>query len=204
MKKLLIVLSSLVLSSLSLAQINSTPTAGALILPSVNSTVNGSVANFPPAPASGYFDIVINDNDTMPGSPSSNTVTPGVNFTFNTGTGILDVVQPDWSVTNSTYPGYIANKPTLPTIERGTVTTDSSGNVTWTYPVAYPAGTVPACSCLPTGVTTVNLNVQKVSASNTSVTFKVWSLPQTSILGIVVLGGPVGGASIACDVIAVA
>lgn len=163
---------------------------------------SGILQTFPPLPATGQV-FWMHDaafGGTVP-------AIMGINFVYTNVSGVqqIDVAQPDWSVTSSTAAGFIKNKPTISTklVQNGSVTTDASGNVTWTYPVAYPIGVVPNCSCLPTGATTTNLNVQKVSATNTSITFKVWSLPQTSILGIVVLGAPAAGASISCDVLAV-
>lgn len=87
----------------------------------------------------------------------------------------------------------LTNKPSITTIQRVRAQTDASGNYTWTYPSAYGSGVVPIISVVAEGGSTVPLNVQIVGVpSNTSVTFKVLSLPSTSILGIVVLGAPAG------------
>lgn len=102
--------------SISRAQLNPLPTPGALILPFVDPTVSFSISNFPLGAASGKIAIVIDDNQTSPGNPSSNTALTGVNFTFNTSTGVLDVAQPDWNVSSSTAAGFIKNKPSIPAV----------------------------------------------------------------------------------------
>lgn len=81
----------------------------------------------------------------------------------------------------------------LPLIQRIRVQTDSSGSYTWTYPTAYGSGVIPVVSVVAEGGSTVPLNVQLASApTNTSATFKVLTLPSTSVLSIVVLGAPAG------------
>jgi hypothetical protein len=81
----------------------------------------------------------------------------------------------------------------LPSIQRLRVQTDASGNYTWTYGTAFPGGIVPVIGVVAEGGSTVPLNVQTVGApTNTSVVFKVLSLPSTSVLSVVVLGAPTG------------
>lgn len=78
-------------------------------------------------------------------------------------------------------------------IRRIRAQTDASGNYTWTYSSTFGSGVVPVISVVAEGGSTIPLNVQIVGTpSNTSVTFKVLSLPSTSVLGIVVLGAPAG------------
>lgn len=83
---------------------------------------------------------------------------------------------------------------TLPVIQRVRVQTDSSGNYTWTYPVAYGAGVVPVVSAISESASsTVPQGVQIVGVpTNTACVFKVINLPSTSVLSIVVLGAPTG------------
>lgn len=158
------------------------------------------VETFPPLPATGQA-LWMADAD-FGGTVGAQLGNQFVySFNYSTDTASINVAQADFNAAPSTA-GAILNKPTIPSTESATVTTDSSGNVTWTYPTAYPAGTVPRCSCLPHGTTTTNINAQWISATNTSVTFKVWTLPQTSVLGIVVLGAPAGASTLVCDVIA--
>lgn len=89
-------------------------------------------------------------------------------------------------------------------IRRARIQTDASGNLTWTYSTAFAGGVVPIISVVPEGGSTVPLNVQIVGTpSNTSVTFKVLSLPSTSVLSIVVLGAPTGTQAV-LDLMAIA
>lgn len=131
----------------------------------VNSTVTGLDTYFVTPVASG-FTIMLSDNL---GAPSPTHV----------GTG-LSVAAGELTITTKLVQAVRAQ-------------TDASGNYTWTYSTAFGGGVVPICSAIPEGGTTIPLNVQIVGTpSNTSVTFKVLSLPSTSVLGIAVLGAPAG------------
>lgn len=190
------------------AQYFQTPAANTVYFGQEDPFFGGFLGNWVPLPASGTQGLYVFDSTTYAGGQVgvvSATMGNQLVYAFDTmtGTATLNAANADWSAATGTK-GAILNKPVIPSTESGTVTTDSSGNVTWTYPTAYPAGTVPKCSCLPHGTTATNVTAQWISATNTSVTFKVWSLPQTSVLGIVVLGAPAGAASLVCDVIATA
>lgn len=85
--------------------------------------------------------------------------------------------------------GALCTRATPPQHKR--IQTDSSGNYTWTFDTPFSAA--PQVSVVPEGGSIVPILVQITSApTTTSVTFKVWSLPSTSILGIATLGAPVG------------
>lgn len=86
----------------------------------------------------------------------------------------------------------LINKPSSTVSYRARVQTDGSGNYTWTYPSSFAsAPNVQATVEAPSG--SVLYSVQLVGApSTTQATFKVISSPTTSILGIVVVGQPVG------------
>jgi len=82
--------------------------------------------------------------------------------------------------------------PTVQAIQRIRVQTNSTGDYTWTYPVAYGSGVIPIISAVSESASsTVPQGVQIVGVpTNTSATFKVINLPSTSVLSIVVLGAP--------------
>lgn len=73
------------------------------------------------------------------------------------------------------------------------VQTDGSGSYTWSY-ASSSFSLAPVISAIvETTTTTIPYNIQIIGTpSSTSVTFKVLRNPTTSVLGIVVLGEPVG------------
>lgn len=80
-------------------------------------------------------------------------------------------------------------------VQARTVTTNSSGSVTWTYPAAYAGGVVPIVTCLAvasSGSTDV-INCQSDGApTNTSAAFKVTRTQQSvvALLGLTILSVP--------------
>lgn len=89
--------------------------------------------------------------------------------------------------------GSLATLPVPQTIQRLRVQTDASGNYTWTLPTPYGAGVIPVVSAVAENASTSTpFNVQITSVSNTSVTVKVLRSSTVSVLGILVLGEPVG------------
>lgn len=81
----------------------------------------------------------------------------------------------------------------LASVQRARVQSDASGNLTWTYPVAFPNGSIPIIAALPEGGTSVLTNIQIVGTpTNTSTTFKVLQPSGLTILGLQVLGPATG------------
>lgn len=78
--------------------------------------------------------------------------------------------------------------------QRVRVQTDSSGNYTWTYPTPYGSGVVPVLSGVSEAPNATDPQVIQIvgTPTNTSATFKVLSLPLTTVVGTDVLGTPVG------------
>lgn len=70
-------------------------------------------------------------------------------------------------------------------VQRTRVTTDSSGNYTWTFPTAYASGQPPIVSVVGEDSSSALSNVQITSISNTSVTVHAGKI--TSALGILSL-----------------
>lgn len=78
-------------------------------------------------------------------------------------------------------------------VQRIRAQTDSSGNYSWTYPLAYPSGTIPVITAICEGGTNQPVNIQIVGAPTyTNCLFKVLSLPSTTLLSVIVLGSPAG------------
>jgi len=70
------------------------------------------------------------------------------------------------------------------------LTTNSSGQISWTFPNAYASGTVPICSWNIMVVDNNTYIVRPLSVSNTDITLQILYIPITTILGISVMGAP--------------
>lgn len=86
----------------------------------------------------------------------------------------------------------------LPLVQRATVTTDSSGNYTWTFPTAYASTTVPKITATSLDATAGMSNAKITSRSATSVSIHVDKL--ATILGLLTLSN---NSSVPVDIIAV-
>jgi len=115
---------------------------------------------------------------------------------YNSGTQTVSIAAASGSVAGSMSAAdktKLDSHPAL--VQRARVQTDASGNYTWVYPAAFPAGVIPLISALSESASSViPQGVQIVGVpTNTQCVFKVINLPSTSVLSIVVLGAP-GGA----------
>lgn len=118
--------------------------------------------------------------------------------------GVGSQAQVNWNATSSSDVSFILNKPSLASVattgsyfslsnlpasttpvQRAMVMTDSSGNATWTYPIAYTASTTPVVSAVVEDATGALSNVQITAKSNTSVS--IHAMKVTSALGILSL-----------------
>lgn len=141
-----------------------------------NSTNTGPITVFCPIPASAGDGILVCNGLTS--GPEIAALGHGLGF----GSGQLIVT----GLTAADVSG-------LSVIQKSRAQTNGTGDYTWSYPNAYGSGIVPIISVVPEGGSSVPLNVQIVGTpTNTSCTFKVLSLPSTSVLSIVVLGAPTG------------
>jgi hypothetical protein len=77
-------------------------------------------------------------------------------------------------------------------LQCASLTTNAAGQVTGTYPLAYPAGKLPIISALPVGVAGSLTNVQMVSETNTAATFQVnlANFATVSLIGLTILSIP--------------
>lgn len=98
--------------------------------------------------------------------------------------------QANWDATTTTDIHYIQNKPSIPNVQSTSVTTDASGNYTWTYPSSF-SGSPNVTATVISGTSTSSFNVQVVSKSSTQAVFKVYSTTPTNILGSLLGAAPV-------------
>lgn len=143
-----------------------------------------NVASLPAAAANGGRFVVVTD-DPVTGEAlyysDGNTWQPN-----------RSAVNADWNAVSGL--AQVLNKPTIPTaVQAATLTTDSSGSVTWTYPSAYGAAPVVEAVAVASAGTTDVLNVQLDGAPTaTQAKFKVTRTQQSvvALLGLTILSIP--------------
>lgn len=123
----------------------------------------------------------------IPGTVASTIASLLSNSTSTLSTSIA-AYEGNWTATSG--PSVILNKPTIPNVEMGSCTTDSSGNCTWTYPTAF-SGTPKVVPAANQGTTGTLTNAQVTSKNSTSVTIHVNTL--ASVLGLLTLTGNPSG-----------
>jgi len=93
----------------------------------------------------------------------------------------------DWQ--SSAGPSQILNKPNICEIQRIRAQTNTSGALTWTFPIAYGAGVIPNVQIsVEDGTAGAIWNQQITAVSNTSVTVQITKTTSVSVLGVNVLG----------------
>lgn len=156
----------------------------------------------PPAPAPNTSAVFMYDGtSTLPklgvigsglswnGTTLSTTATAQVNSDWTASSGVAQVLNKPSLATVATSGSYADLSGTPPPLQRTRAQTNTSGVLTWTFPIAYGGGVIPVVSLTVEDATAgVTWNEQITSISNTSVSIQLTKTTVVSILGVSVLG----------------
>lgn len=116
-------------------------------------------------------------------TPAADLIT-GVTSPLAVNSGTLSIGSASTIVAGTMSASDKAKLDALPTIQRTTITTNTSGVATWTFPTAF--GVVPRIACTPNdSAATTQVDVKITAKSATSVTIQVNKL--TPVLGVLTL-----------------